>query len=273
MITRRRAARWRRLLPFLAICIACCHARAAQAGPWTLSAGDVRVYVGVEHRVDDADFDANGDPADGARRQLSVSTTSEFGATDWLTIGVSSEGRWSRIESDGRDGVNLGVTRYGGALRARLYDEDGVVASVQTGVGVAGRNDPNLRPELDDGASEAEFRGLVGYGFGSDWGNGWLAGEAAYRARDNDAADQVRLDATAGLRPPIDEDLMLMLQGFGVVAAGSGERSDFDSFKLAPSVAYEATDWVTVRVGASREVIARGVEPGTTVMLDFWFSY
>lgn len=253
--------------------LAWCSPGAASAGPWTLPAGDLRIYLSLEHRADDTRFDADGERADGTRRQLAGSVTTEYGATDWLTFSLRTEGRVTRLDSDGSDRTNRGVTKYGGAVRARLFKTDRLVGSVSAGVGVAGAFDPDLRPELDDGASEAELRGLLGYGFSSPLGDGWLAGEAAYRARNDDASDQVRLDATAGVRPPLDDRVMLMVQGFGTIAAGRGDRSDFDSLKLAPSIAYEATDWATVRLGAGREVVANGVEPGTTVMLDVWFSF
>lgn len=252
-------------------------ASVASAGPWTLAEGEEKFFASFEYREDPAEFDARGDRADGRRQQAVSAIATEYGVTNALTLGFRTEGRWSSLESDGVDRSHSGLTETAVWLRARLWQgevaDTQAVFSGQLRGGLAGRYDPNLRPELGDGASEVELRGLAGFGFATPFGHGWAGGEAGYRYRDRDAADQLRLDGTLGVRPEALPDAMVMLEGFGTVAVGSGERSDFDLLKLAPSVGYDVTESLAFRVGVTTEVLTRNIEAGTAVNFDVWWGF
>ena len=249
----------------------------AAAGPWTLAEDEEKFFISLEYRDDPAKFDARGDRADGRRVQVVGAVATEYGVTDAITLGLRTEGRWSSLESDGVGRDNAGLTETAVWLRTRFWEGEiggtQAVVSGQLRGGLAGRYDPNLRPELGDGASDVELRGLAGFGFATPMGDGWAGAEAGYRYRDRDAADQVRLDGVFGVRPEALPDAMVMLEGFGAVAAGSGARSDFDVLKLAPSVGYDVTDSLAFRVGVTTEVLTRNIEAGTAVNFDVWWGF
>lgn len=248
----------------------------ASSGPWTLPRGESQTFIGVEYREDESAFDAEGERNEGRRRQFSTKVMREYGVRDYATVGVTLEARQSELDGDGEERTNTGVTAFSGHLRTRLRQVGGLVTAAQIGAEVASDYDPKLRPELGDGASELELRWLAGYGMGGGYGGAWFSAETAYAARNQDAADQLRVDGTAGFRPAAAPGLILMVQSFATLATGPGDRSDYDALKLAPSVAYQigdAGESVTVRLGAGREVLTRNVEPATTIMVDFWIDF
>ena len=260
-----------------AISIALLWAGPASAGPWTLAEGEEKFFASIEYRDDPAEYDARGDRADGRRQQAVAAIATEYGVTDALTLGFRTEGRWSSLDSDGADRSHYGLTETAVWLRARLWQGEAattqMVISGQLRGGLAGRYDPSLRPELGDGASDVELRGLAGFGFNTPIGHGWAGSEAGYRYRDRDAADQIRLDGVFGVRPEALPGAMVMLESFGTVAVGSGERSDFDLLKVTPSVGYEVSENLTFRLGVTSEVLTRNIEAGTAVNFDIWWGF
>lgn len=245
----------------------------AQAGAWTLEEDATQLFLQVEYFEADTGFDANGDPANGTYRKLNGAFSTEYGLFDWLTIGSKAEARQTEIDSDGQDAKTYGPAEGGVWARVRFWRGAATVASAQIGYTDASAYDERLRPSLGDGASEIDMRGLIGHGFGAEWGDGWLNAEAAYRLRFEDAADQIRLDLTAGFRPAAAPRLLLMAQSFGTYAAGNGTRSDYDVLKLSPSVGFEITPSVTVQIGVSREVMGRDIEEGQAVFSSLWWTF
>lgn len=267
---------WARSTASAATALAGCVAfsTGAAAGPWTVPKGEIRAYLSAEISRSDARTDALGAADHGERRTATGSVTVESGVTDWATLGGTSEIKWARLESDdGATGERWGVTDSGGYLRLRLWRDDVSVFSLQTGVILNAEPYPDHPMALGDGATSYEMRGLYGRGLATGFGAGWIAGEAAYRLREGDAADQIRLDAVAGVRPNAAPRAMAIVNVFSTWSTERDGGSDYDVVKLRPSVAYELTDAVTVQIGVQQEIYARDIERATTGALSLWIRY
>lgn len=245
---------------------------AALAGPWTLPEDDQAVYLSFGFEQQSTDTDIFGDPAGGQRREVSGKIVSEFGVVDWLTGGFSVEGQWLSIDSEGASGVNYGLTSAGLHARFRVYDDAGDVGALQVAMRHTVERNPLLMPQLAETASYFELRGLWGSGFDSGVGHGWASAETGFRWRHGAKAHQAVLDGTLGLRPALAPDMMLIFQGFGVGPIGDGDQ-DETTLKLAPSVAYDVTDNIAVRLGVARDVLSDEEQPAATGLVDLWFRF
>jgi hypothetical protein len=227
----------------------------ASAGAWTQPAGDAFVSMGVS-RYESGDY-----------AETTVTTYGEIGITDWLTGALAVEGDLP----DGSDAIETG---YSGFLRARLWTGPaGDPLSAQVGwIGdggdVADLGAPQIARE-----DEVDARLLYGRGFDSALGPGWLNVEAGYRWRLDISADELRLDATVGLRPW--EDWLVMLQSFNTVGLRNNAPfgGDYDAFKLAPSVGYALSARATVVLGVEREIAGRNIDYGTRLRVSLWLDF
>ncbi|MEM1420337.1 MAG: hypothetical protein AAGF51_06910 [Pseudomonadota bacterium] len=250
----------------------------ALAGAWTLEPGATQIVSQSEAFESDASFDALGAPADGTYRKASFSLAIEHGLFDGITVGGRAEGRITAISSDGQDGANMGLAEVGVSVRGRIWRNDWTVASAQVGYTNASFQDAltpadHIQPTVGDDASEVDVRALLGHGFQTPWGDGWLNAETAYRLRFNDAVDQARFDLTTGMRPSGASRFIFMAQAFGTHALGNGSRSDYDVWKLSPSIGYEFTPSLTLQIGATQEVAGRNIEEGRSLFTSVWWTF
>ncbi len=248
----------------------------AWAGPWTLEAGAKRAYLGLEARRAKTRFDAVGDRADGERWSGSLSLTLEYGLTDWATLGLKSEGRAALTDTDGVDGWRAGEAERRAWARTRLWRGETDLVSLQLGAAMPGSGATTSALaglETEDDAAEAEGRLLWGRGWSQGPAIGWLAAEGAYRMREGDARDQLRLDLTAGARPRRAPRWLGLSQIFVTRAAGAGDVGDYDLIKLSAGVGYELTDGLTVVAGGVHEAAGRNIERGDSATLNLWIAY
>jgi hypothetical protein len=228
----------------------------AQAGAWTQAPGAGFASLSVTAYETD----------DGGYSEATVDLYGEFGWREAVTLGGSVETAFP----DGEDSE----TTLSAFARTRLHvGPAGDPLSVQFGV-FQPFGDGSARAvadTLDDTAVEARL--LYGRGFGTRHGDMYVDLQAGPRFEFGDAADQMRVDATVGLRPA--PRWIALLQAFGTVSFrnADGEGDDYDVLKIAPGVGYEITDGVTMLLGLEREVLTRGVDEGLRVKLALWRSF
>ncbi len=246
--------------------------QAARAGAWTLAEGDGQLIVTSGRKLAPAGA-LFGEIADRDTSTLYVFV--EYGLTDRLTLGASGSAEWVAT-------TNQMDLRVGAHARYRLWQGTaGDVFSVQAGASVPAEGwlgDPLGGPTADS-VAEVDIGLLYGRGWISDWGNSFATGGAGFRWRGGGAADEIRLDLTAG--HSFNKRLMGIFGAYSTVPLGGGDTT----LKLAPSVAWTFWPWLgqndkkpselrhprTIQLGLSYDVL--NPADGLAVNLSVWSRF
>jgi len=158
------------------IALACCFQ--AKAGAWTLPEEDGQAIVTLAYSFANDAFDQDGDTiAIEPFTKFELRGYVEYGLTDWATLIVQPE---LRLKEQGQDDSN-GLGRFDLGLRARLWQSDFAVASVEGGVSAPGQSDDLAPLNGGDTDWELEARALYGRGFDIGWRHGFLDAQLGYR--------------------------------------------------------------------------------------------
>ncbi len=232
----------------------------ALAGAWTLAPGAGFVSAGASYYANDP----------GTFEQVSTATYLEYGLREGFTVGGSLEGDFPVGAASDRQARGT-ASAFG---RARLWTGDqGDPFSLQFGA-IAPLGDlVDTGQAQIDGERALDVRALYGRGFATGWGDAFVDLQGGFRRRFDDAADEIRIDLTAGVRPA--PRWLLMIQSFSTIGLRNGREggSDFDVYKLAPSAGYELFDGVTVLLGAEREIAGRNIDRGLRVRAAVWTTF
>ena len=230
----------------------------AAAGAWTRPPGEGFVSAGTSYyRTDEAV----------PYEETTVALYGEYGVAEGVTLGGAVETVQPLDAPIGFEG-DLTLSAF---AQARLREgEAGDPLSAAIGVELP-FGDPLIAQSPDDPA--LDLRLLYGRGFGTRWGGAFVDLQGAVRLRFGEDADELRVDATAGLRPAAR--WLVMLQSFATLGLRNAEPGgdDYDVLKLAPSVGYELVEDVTVLIGLEREVAGRGVALGSRARLAVWTTF
>lgn len=208
-----------------------------------------------------------------AVRDSTLSVYVEHGLFERLTVGGSLEWKIDRdrgfsTDPDTGDDAPSALSAAGFA-RLQLWEgQAGDPLSVQVGY-IGALSSPSPDTGLFAEEEAIDLRVLYGRGFATGWGNGWASVEGALRLLREGGADEIRLDATAGLRPL--PRALVYLQSFATVGLRNADPggSDFDEWKLAPSIGYDLGH-VTLVGSVERTVLGRNVGEDTRFRLSFW---
>jgi len=236
-------------------------ARTAAAAAWTLAPGAGFVSASASY------FSTGGDEA---FEEVTTSTYGEYGAAEGFTIGgVIESSKPVGAVSDQSTDVTLAA--FG---RLRLHSgAAGDPFSLQAGVVVPLDTLSRTGAQQLDSEQEVDLRALYGRGFATGWGDAFYDLQGGVRIKLRDGADEVKLDLTAGLRPA--PGWLLLIQSFSTIGMrNNGEGgSDFDVFRLAPSVGYELWTDVTLLLGIEQDVAGRSIDKGTRLKLAVWTTF
>lgn len=219
---------------------------AAVAGAFVQRQGEGAVYVTGYVTSGDKSFDGDGKLRSRGRfTKRELQGFVEYGLTDRITAfaSVPLQKITIRNPSAGRDG--FGRSEVG--VRAKLFEADGWIGSVQASglIGGATRNEGLAAIGERDGG--VDVRGLVARSFELMGKPAFVDLQAGYRTRTGDPSDEVRIDATCGVR--ITPELLVMAQSFN---QDSVKRWDGAAplrqriHKLQGVVIYDLTDRLSV---------------------------
>lgn len=261
---------------FLATLLAACLVAAdAAAGAWTLARGDGQVIMTTGRRIAPAGAFLSALPEeDSNSSQVFV----EYGVADGWTLGGILYANFSSL-----DPSELEI-RIGGHVRHRLLSrKNGDVISAQAGVAAPVERwlvGKAMSASLPGSVPEAHLRALYGRGWQWGLGDSFVSAEAGFHWRGESAADELRVDATAGHRAW--RGVLGLLAVHGALPVQSGGEP---SLKLAPSVAYTLWPWLgendkkpfgdlqpnTVQLGIAWDALQPG--DGLGVQLSVWRSF
>jgi hypothetical protein len=194
----------------------------AFAGAFTLAEGEAKIFLSGLYTAGDAYFDGRGKRrARDVYRKSDLQLFAEYGLSDRFTaFGSTALQKIDVSDYEGSDRKGLGRSEIG--LRARLYQSGGWTGSVQGSVVIAGAKKGEGAAAIGEADDQVDLRGLVARSFELFGRHGFIDLQAGYRTRSGDPADEIRADATLGLR--IAPRWLLMAQSFNTfgVARWSG---------------------------------------------------
>lgn len=242
----------------------------ALAGAWPQATGTVEVIASTAYSVADSGLDGRTGGADPKFRKLEVSPLISWGVSDGTTL--SFQPSWQRLKADNASGgsdIGSGLADAEFALRRTLWQGGADIVAVQPLLRVPLGYDRNDQPPLGSGKVDGELRGLYGHGFD----HGFVDAQLAWRSRGGPAADEIRLDLTAGWRP--DADWLLLAQSFNAVSVGMPGvgYGDLRRYKLQLSAVRRLNDDVGVQLGVSKAVGGRNAGGERTALLALWWNF
>ena len=236
----------------------------ASAGPWTQPKGKAQVIFKYEDMQADSGFDPDGilAPLPAARRDTTAGVFAEYGLTDRLTLQLKSDwqsGEDAFVDFEGRGPIELGVTW-------QAWRDERTAVSLYAGYahGGEGRNAGYASP--GQGEQDWEVRASIGRSFEAGWGpvpgRTFVDIQAARRMRQG-LPDEVRLDATIGIRP--HDRWMILAQAFG----GQVDDGAARWLSVETSVVRDLGDW-SVQAGWRQTVAGRETAAASGPVIGLW---
>ena len=270
----------RRRATWLIAALAWAYATQAHAA-WVQSKGKSLIISSLSEYRADARFDslARRAPASAYRKQ-ELSVYGVYGLTEKLTLGAQpSFFRLRAASAPGgrRQGMN-GFSHIELFARARLLTGDFWVVSAQALVKLPGPDAPDREPLLEASSSDLEGRLLFGQSgrLAPQWLNlkYFTSLEAGYRLRGAHAADQWRGDASFGVTPM--RNYQIIIQSFNIVSVRYPDGSDptaYDLYKAQVSVVRDLPHGLGVQVGGFREYTGRNIGAGNALFAAIWSRF
>jgi protein XagA len=240
----------RQMRPLVARMLAACWVLAAgpqvHAQGFTQAKGDARVITSVIWSSSDRAFDDRGHTRDIHNYdRLEVYLLGEYGLTDDVTFLLTPSYRAVEVE-DEPDSHGLGYTDVG--ARYKLLDNGGLKLSVQGLVRVPGQKRRFTFAQLGVGNLEYDLRAQAAY---STPQGHFVIGEAGYRLREGDPANEFHIDGTVGAR--LAPKLLLLASSYNVFSDGRGsgvfdQRTRYHN--VYAGLAYDVAPALTLQLGA-----------------------
>jgi hypothetical protein len=196
----------------------------------------------------------------------------EYGATDWLTLMVLPQLQHIDIGSPtDAQRTGLGYTEFGG--RAKLYDANSWVFSMQATLRVPGTFDTGNSAAIGYTDVQADVRALLGRSFTIGRWPAFFDMEMAQRFRTDGAPDEFHTDFTVGVRPA--PRWLFLAQSFNVVSEGAGTWGypSYDYYKLQISGVYELTPAVSLQLGAFTAYTGRNALQENGAIFGAWLKF
>lgn len=208
--------------------------RAAQAGAWTLPAGQTQIITSVTASNANATYDNSGTAVPSAFQKLLGEVYAEHGVTDRITLILAPEFALAKVLSPtGKLERASGFAIKGGA-RYRITNSFGVL-SVEASYKNAGAFDMSVSHNNDSGR-EIELRLLYGTNFRLFHRNGYFDIEAGERWIAGARPNETPIDLTLGFK--FSPRYQLLAQSFNIIAGGDAKPpyTYYRSHKLELSV-------------------------------------
>lgn len=196
----------------------------------------------------------------------------EYGLTDRLTAIVAPGLQHVDIAApNDSQRTGLGYTEFGG--RAALLQGNSWVASGQATMRVPGTNDTSNPAAIGYTGVETDLRALFGATFAVYGMASFVDLQLAQRFRAGAPPDELRIDATLGIRPA--ERWLVLAQSFNVISEGGGSPpfARYEYFKLQLSAIYALTPALSLQVGGFSTYAGRNALQENGGVLGLWYRF
>lgn len=162
-----------------------------------------------------------------------------------------------------------GVGGVEAGARVRLYRGERWVMSAQAAASLRTDGENRNNAALGEGGGDLDLRLMAGRSFGRST---FVDVQTGWRRRPGGAADEVRLDVTAGTH--IWRGARVMGQSFSVWSAGGEAGFDgYASHRLQGSVIWPLTSRSRMQVGAMRTVSAHNTGVERSAFVSVWRTF
>lgn len=187
----------------------------ATAGAFTLEPGETKLFMLGLLSAGDRYFDRQGKlRSRGKYGKYDLQLSAEHGALDGLTVFGSTAIQKIRAEDgDVHDRKGLGRSEVG--ARARLWTNGRWIVSGQASAVIAGAKGKEGLATIGETDDQIDIRGLMARSFEVFGKHAFVDVAGGYRFRSGDPADEIRIDASFGVRPA--EQLLVILQSFNQI--------------------------------------------------------
>ena len=254
------------------IILLCLLAPLANAGAWSYDNGEGQVIATVVLARADAQFDAFGDESPAEFYKIETSLYWEHGLTDKWTFVLQPTLQDVSFDTTAGSENYLGLGPTEIALRRTLWQSDKTVLSTQGGVIFAGGGENIPDRSLGEGGTDYEARLLLGRSLLFGETRGFAEIQAGYRARSDDLPNEWRLDASLGIRPV--ENIQLMGQVFAIQSEeATFPNRQYQSVKLQTSLVWDRTLGTSYQFGLYQTVAGETIVKETGLLLSMWERY
>jgi len=253
---------------------------AAFAGAWTQAQGKGLVMVTGSYYGSSKIYNNQGRTQSAPNFQkYELNPYVEYGLYDDMTLGASvSLQRAVQNVPGGADQRQFGVGESEFFLRKRLYNNDGLVVSVQPFFKLPPLN-TDARPPLGSPHADIGLGGSVGYGMSLFGYQDFMNLDTQYRYRFGDQRDQLRVAATVGVG--IAPQWMVMPQAFltyrtrnpNVTSVTQSGADDYNVARLQLSGVYSMTEDRKLQAGAFADVEGKNAGVGRGVLMSVWQNF
>ena len=179
-------------------------------------------------------------------RKFETAAYVDYGVTEWLTVLFAPSLKDVHAHAPATGGYQgFGVTEAGARIRLWAWDQS--ILSVQATVRAPGSFTRRNPWAGEDAQTGADVRLLYGRSFTLLGMSGFIDGAIGYRRNTLRASDELRLDATVGLRPV--PPVLLLLQTFTTLAEWNAANGARQRTKTQASVVYDVTPLWSAQVG------------------------
>jgi protein XagA len=228
-----------------------------QAGAWLQAESSTQIIFSNSATGAAKRFDRKGKLLRTDRFSKQETTVSaEHGWSDSVTLVAGLRGQNQTFTLDGA-GTRLYGGSAGGGARVRLWSNSDAILSAQATVQASAERSLTGPVRRLEAPTEADFR--LGFGQNIQLGT-WPAFvdlQTAYRWRGGGKADELRLDATLGVRPL--PSLLFLLQSFNTVGTSKARWGEgrVRQHKLQGSVVYDLSANWSLQVGVFGSLAGR----------------
>lgn len=247
----------------------------AWAGAWPQPDGHwLAIETFSDYRAATQGYNQFGQPTGrGSYTQYELAPYIEYGLTPRWTVGFQP--RAQEVVQSGLPGTRgaTGLVQVNLWARYALFRDSWNVLSVQGQVGIPGIQSRSS-PVLAQPGAEYEARVLFGHAFRLPGGwSGYTDLETGYRIEENGWADQIRGDATLGIRPA--PGWLFLAQSFNTVSVGQASPggSDYNLYRVAFSVVHDLTRHVALQVGMWHDAAGRNIALGNAGFAAVWLRF
>jgi len=232
----------------------------AHAGAWTKPRGELLMITTQSvHYLDRA-------PGGISQSKQETALYAEYGWRDHVTL----VGR-AALQSIDRSGIEpwRGVGGVEAGARLRLYRGGPWAASVQATVSARTGGENRNHAALGEGGGDLDVRLMAGRSFGRST---FVDVQAGWRRRPGGAADEVRLDVTAGTHAW--RGMRVMGQSFSVWSAGGAAGFDgYASHRAQGSLIWPVTSRLHLQAGVMRTTGGRNTGHERSAFVAVWRTF
>lgn len=244
---------------------------AAAHGAWVEPRGDLLTISALTAYRADTFLGPDGRAERTERfEKVELSSYLAYGYSNQLTIGAQPT--FVRVRSTSTQGAPSRATLDNIEIfgRREIRKGNGWVMSGQLNAKFRSRNSPRIDRRERRQYRDIEARLLSGHSGQWRRRSYFISAESGYRYRTGGAANQLRLDATAGFRPV--RDWQLLLQNFNInTATQSGDPGTrFNLHKIQFSILKDTSRATALQLGGFTELAGRNTGAGHAIFGSFW---